>query len=1551
MTKNSHCTNGLYRLTFVSAIFSYFLKTQLYFFIFFTPLSIFYYMKKNLTPAFFTKYMTTAFFVFLLLLAATPLLAQSQPFNPTLLPKTVSVQGDIRTMVKQGNTLYVGGAFQGVGFHTGGGVKLRNGGTVPENQFPIFEEGALQCIIDDGTGGWYAAGNFKTRVPAAVTAALGRKFNNGLVHIKSDMTIDPLFNADIAYSDGAMEVKHLILEGTTLYVAGRFDTLRMGTVTTVRYNLASINTASRAVNTWNPNINGVVNKMLINNTKMYIGGQFQTVGSLVRSNFAELTKATGVCTSFAPVFDGDVLELLKNGTTLYVGGLFTDINGAIRNGFASFNTANNQILPLDLALNGSVSTMNLVNNTLYMCGGFNTVGDSTRISGFAAINLTNNSLTNLNIETAGTGGIDHFSILNNKIYFSGNFTEIEGVTRNGLAAVSLTTGALDAWTESTENPFGYSSVTTLGTNLFIGGEFKYWKYKAIESLFAMDLTTKEVIDFDVHLRKLPRFPLSPNSLSIVNKILIDGNLLYLGGSFDSIQGLDRRNLASVNLLTRQPTAFIPQIFESSVVQMELHQNAIYTIMADPQAQAPGTDLFIWSKNNGQNLSINLHTDFDEDKLKIVGDDLYLTGLTQNFNHFEENLIIYSLPTRVIKYLGGIKCYNDSPIASFGDNIYLNRYIEDSTGNTIKPNIVGYNRSTKKAIDFKMQIDGNPPVITALEVFQDLLFVQGYFDSVNLQKAHQFGVVDIRSGVRAPWQPQLNAYDFAFDLVKTTYMSDNVLAIAGKFNTVEGKLYDGLVFYDVSYTGASANIPFERPAIDLITPNKVGNKGVGTFDIVGRGFVPGTTIKLTKTGQADRIMADTTVLLSSNSNITVRHDFTNVTIGQWNVVVTIPNDTVMTVVNGFTVEQADKPKLWLELSGQDGRVNRWVPIVVNYGNTGNVAVQSLPLWIIVKDTSAQFRLGTDIYMPGLSISQDSIDALNLPKALNIDTLGGSPYLGKMFMLVVYEIPAYSSGQIILYCKQSTIGSLAVECFFTQPLFDSTLVLSKSLTQDPNNSGIAVVESESCMMKYIKQAVGLAVGLSPLGACAKSVFKNGCSLYSIYSGNQGGFSGLSYRNVGDIALSITDVALSCSPAGSAYAGLKKGYEIAKGVAELHDVFLGDGKIDPCKIPTSLKDILTLLWKISSDPNDKIGPGGNNFGHYVRGDIDFPYIINFENKPVATAPAQEVYIKDTLDISKFNFNTFEFGTMFWGNNYRLEIPKGLKNYKGYVDMRPTQNIIVEASANFNTQTGIISWQFLALDPQTMQLTNDVDAGFLPPNTEAVSPGGQGGVTYNVRLLNSVTNNAIVKNRASIVFDANAPIITPIWTNRVDNIAPSSQVLVLPANQGNNTFNVNWNGTDNLSQIRTYDIYYSINGGSFTPWLRQTSNTSATFTGAPTNTYCFFSVAVDSAGNYEAHPTTPDACTTIPVATENVGTIADGLHIFPNPANAVLFIEGEIENDRYECKLINAVGSVVKTQTITVHEGSIYTNIPIQDLPQGLYLLQISNAKGSQTIKVERL
>ena len=60
---------------------------------------------------------------------------------------------------------------------------------------------------------------------------------------------------------------------------------------------------------------------------------------------------------------------------------------------------------------------------------------------------------------------------------------------------------------------------------------------------------------------------------------------------------------------------------------------------------------------------------------------------------------------------------------------------------------------------------------------------------------------------------------------------------------------------------------------------------------------------------------------------------------------------------------------------------------------------------------------------------------------------------------------------------------------------------------------------------------------------------------------------------------------------------------------------------------------------DPNAMIGPSGYGPSNFVSGSAQtrFPYQIDFENSPTATAPAQQVTITDTLD-PNLDLSTFQ-------------------------------------------------------------------------------------------------------------------------------------------------------------------------------------------------------------------------------------------------------------------------------------------------------------------------
>jgi len=176
---------------------------------------------------------------------------------------------------------------------------------------------------------------------------------------------------------------------------------------------------------------------------------------------------------------------------------------------------------------------------------------------------------------------------------------------------------------------------------------------------------------------------------------------------------------------------------------------------------------------------------------------------------------------------------------------------------------------------------------------------------------------------------------------------------------------------------------------------------------------------------------------------------------------------------------------------------------------------------------------------------------------------------------------------------------------------------------------------------------------------------------------------------------------------------------------------------------------------DPNDKFGPQGPGAQHYLRGgSTNMSYTVLFENKPTASASAQQVVVTDQLDTSKLDITTFSLGPISFGK-YSLTPPAGSKTFTAALDLRPDQNIVAKVDAALNTASGVVTWRFTSLDPSTLQTMEDPLAGFLPPNT--APPGGEGQLLFSVSRKSGLTSGTTVCNQASVVFDVNAPILTP--------------------------------------------------------------------------------------------------------------------------------------------------------------------------------------------------
>jgi hypothetical protein len=318
------------------------------------------------------------------------------------------------------------------------------------------------------------------------------------------------------------------------------------------------------------------------------------------------------------------------------------------------------------------------------------------------------------------------------------------------------------------------------------------------------------------------------------------------------------------------------------------------------------------------------------------------------------------------------------------------------------------------------------------------------------------------------------------------------------------------------------------------------------------------------------------------------------------------------------------------------------------------------------------------------------------------------------------------------------------------------------------------------------------------------------------------------------------------------------------------------------------------------------------YINHGDAIGYTIQFENLASASSPAAYVEVNDTLDPALFDLTSLEITGAGWGDSVISFEPN--KNQISFLkDLRPAMPNYLRADITTNILSGAIQWRFYTVDTITYQLTKDPSEGFLPPNTDGIR--GQGYVSFTIRPKSGYVSGTTFKNKATILFDENAPIITNVWQHIIDTTFPVSTVQPLPTVVASQSFQVNWNGTDAHSGIEKFVVFVSVNDSAYTKWKDVGTEASALFNGEFGKTYKFFSIAIDKAGNTEYPPVdpmaAPDAMTT-PLAPGMVISIKNGnwndpatwsSNQVPTAADEVIVKHQVTVNVNGACKSLNAI------------------------------------------------
>jgi PKD repeat protein len=730
-------------------------------------------------------------------------------------------------------------------------------------------------------------------------------------------------------------------------------------------------------------------------------------------------------------------------------------------------------------------------------------------------------------------------------------------------------------------------------------------------------------------------------------------------------------------------------------------------------------------------------------------------------------------------------------------------------------------------------------------------------------------------------------------------------------------------------------------LDRVEPLQAGNGGYATISVFGGGLtVEGTTVLLRNSGDSEvpgeKLSSPTKGVLSAYFNLNGKVQ------GKWDVVVKT-NGVEQLLKEAFTITKAEIPAPWVSVSGRGAIIfNMWQSYTVNYGNNANVDALGVPLNIAIQNYPE-----TDVELIDFRIVPNNYIKTNFPAIVTArenDYFIWKDYFGsgkdaRIYSLIIPIIPANSSENVHIRIKSPE--SFNIESWMNAPFFRTDQISAKSASSATSDWPDEKTKLNACVAAAAMDAASSGAAdligmVLPVG-CAYDVLTYAWNPWDAVSPKPD-----QPKSFWDHVYGLSSCVISC---GASFTGVES---ILKGGMLVKSMLEGYQKNKECHelYDPLYKNKMGIRAVSSFDPNEMIGPAGFGDQHWIQKNNTLPYTILFENKSTATAPAHIVTVRDTLDLTKFDLNEFGFSSFGFGDTIYNPNGKKLREFSMDIDMKPRMNLITRVSGRLDTITGVIQWEFLSLNPSSLMLEEDPFVGFLPPNN--ANHAGEGFVSFSVGLKKELGTNATLKNKASIIFDANNPILTNEFVNTLDLDKPQSKVYPLDANIAG-SFPLAWTGSDVGSGIGSYSVYVMENDTALRAWKLNTDLKSAEFMGNIGSTYKFYSVATDNVSLMEAAPDQYDASTQIIVHVDEFEQKKDELQLFPNPVKDKLNIS--LQNAPCGMFVVELVGMNGQVYYSEIHDDlsiSKGIQIDVDGLQSGNYLVRMVYGNKSVTRKV---
>ncbi len=402
---------------------------------------------------------------------------------------------------------------------------------------------------------------------------MGNPLHNGIVRLNSDGSLDSTFNIGTGAGSGFVnKVNALALQPDGKILIGGHFTQYNGVN---RGGIARLNPDGTLDTTFDPGtgVSGINQNVLTlalqPDGKILIGGSFSGYNGISRHQIARLNANGSLDATFNPGTGPDsgsllVLTLQTDGKVI-IGGSFTQYNGSTRNRIVRINSNGSLDTSFNpgIGANGSVFEIGIQPDGKILVGGQFSQYASISRGGVARINV-DGSLDSTFDPGAGIGssltlGVQALvSLADGKVLVGGDFTQYNGVTRNGIARVN-SNGSLDPSFALAMPVNSFVDAVSLQPDgkVLIGGFFSHYNGVSRNNIARLNADGTLDVSFN------PGAGTSGARLfeaGWIRRIVLqpDGKILICG-FFSQYNGVSRNAIARLNADGSLDTSFNPAI--------------------------------------------------------------------------------------------------------------------------------------------------------------------------------------------------------------------------------------------------------------------------------------------------------------------------------------------------------------------------------------------------------------------------------------------------------------------------------------------------------------------------------------------------------------------------------------------------------------------------------------------------------------------------------------------------------------------------------------------------------------------------------------------------------------------------------------------------------------------------------------------------------------------------------------------------------------------------------------------------------------------------------